>query len=483
VSRRTLRACASAVAASVALSACAVRQAPGGTETIPASAGAELPLGHRHSGSGSSPIQHVVLIIQENRTFNNLFAGFKGAVSSKTGNELVKQGTGYVEEPITLKAIPLSDVKDITHRYTAFLTAWQNGAMDGFSLIKAPINGKLEGTAPYVYVEKKDIKPYWAMAEQWGLADEMFQTQGSDSFTAHQDLVRGGTFIDANDSLIDPPTTSGAWGCDSPPGSKTSTINTQLQPSYGTGPFPCTSQFPDYPSNGYPTLRDVLDAKGVSWKYYTPVWKADTTAALWNAFDVIAPVRYGSEWTTNVSSPEKNILTDISSGQLPAMSWVIPDSQDSDHPGYPQKDKGPSWVASVVNAIGTSQYWNSTAIIVVWDDWGGFYDPVAPPMPRDNQGGPGFRVPMIVISPYTQLGTDKKGGYVSHTVYSFGSILRFTEDTFGLARLGTTDGTCTSIADMFNFTQSPRSFKLIPAEHGKEYFLHQKPSNLPVDTE
>ena len=164
------------------------------------------------------------------------------------------------------------------------------------------------------------------------------------------------------------------------------------------------------------------------------------------------------------------------------MSWVIPDAQNSDHPGLSSKDTGPSWVADVVNAIGKSQYWKSTAVIVVWDDWGGFYDPVAPPF-VDDQGGPGFRVAMLVVSPYVKMGTGSQGGYVSHTVYGFGSIIRFIEDTWNLGRLGTTDESSTSISDMFDFKQAPRHFKTIPARYTEKFFLRQAPSGLPVDTE
>jgi phospholipase C len=474
------------VAASLALGACG---GSNGSPGLPGNASAHRV--HRHSGSGSTPIRHIVLMIQENRTFNDLFAGFPGAVSTKVGKELVKEGSGYVEKSIKLKKVRLTDHKNVTHLYAAFLTAYQNGAMDGFNLIRYVNGGKHEGKAPYKYVDPSTITPYWTIASQWGLADEMFQTQGSDSFTAHQDLIRGSTCISSTytcqnpsqytESLINSPTTSAAWGCDSNPGATTTLINGDLQLST-PGPFPCSNQFPSYPSGGYETLRDLLDAKYVSWKYYTPVWKSNTPSALWNAFDVIAPVRYGQEWGTKVVSPETTIFSDIQYGTLPAMSWVIPSAVNSDHPGYSQ-DTGPSWIASVVNAVGQSQYWDSTVVIVVWDDWGGFYDPVAPPTPRDDQGGPGFRVPMLVISPYVQVGSGSNGGYVSNTVYEFGSILRFIEDSFDLGRLGTTDGTCTSIADMFDFNQSPRPFQPIPSSFKKAYFLHQKPSSLPVDTE
>ncbi len=173
--------------------------------------------------------------------------------------------------------------------------------------------------------------------------------------------------------------------------------------------------------------------------------------------------------------PETNIFNDISKGTLPSMSWVIPDAVNSDHPGY-GSDTGPSWIASVVNAIGESSYWDSTAIVVVWDDWGGFYDPVRPPK-LDDQGGPGFRVGAIVISPYVPQGE------ISNTVYEFGSIVRFIEDTWNLGHLGTTDETARSIADMFDFSQSPRSFTKITSSYSRAYFLRQKPSGLPVDTQ
>jgi hypothetical protein len=148
-------------------------------------------------------------------------------------------------------------------------------------------------------------------------------------------------------------------------------------------------------------------------------------------------------------------------------------------------------VASIVNAIGESSDWNSTAIIVVWDDWGGFYDPVAPPLPRDNQGGPGFRVPMLVVSPYSTETSSSQPGYVSNVTYEFGSIVRFVEDTFDLGRLGTTDETTNSIGpesgsqggDMLNFNQPPRQFQSIGSKYSRSHFLHEKPSRVPVDTE
>ncbi|HLY03794.1 MAG TPA: alkaline phosphatase family protein [Candidatus Cybelea sp.] len=441
--------------------------------------------------SSGSPIKHIVLIVQENRTFNDLFATFPGATGTTTGKEDVNGLT----KSITLKETTLSDTTNLKHSYRGFLTAYDGGKMNGFNLVEFPATGRHENAAPYQYVNPSDITPYWTLAETYSLANHMFTTQGSESFPAHQDLIRGGTAINGTESLIDNlPYSNQSWGCDSPPGSKTTLLTTRLVLKADGGPFPCTDDFPSS-GVGYVTLRDLFDgaSPAITWKYYTPA--LGDPGGIWSAFDLIYPVRHGPEWTNNVISPETTILTDISNGNLAQMSWVIPDNADSDHPGS-GTDNGPSWVASVVNAIGQSQYWDSTAIIITWDDWGGFYDPVVPLCTsgsacRDNQGGPGLRVPLMVVSPYSTVGGGSKGGYISNEVYSFGSIIRYVEDTFNLDRLGTTDETTNSLGpengsqtgDMFDFNQSPRQYQSIGSKYSRAFFLHHKPSNRPVDSE
>jgi phospholipase C len=453
--------------AAVSLSAC------GGASTAVPS-GKPFQTAARHSTS-SYPITHIVLMIQENRTFNNLFATFPGADGSTTGLELVGKGKKAKQVSINLTEADLGPTRDLVHTYIGYKTAYDHGNMDGFNRVKFQMTGKEEGALPYQYVNPEQIQPYWTLATDYALADHLFQTQGSGSFIAHQDLIRGGSEIDSTHSLIDDPTAGNTWGCISPPGTKTSLITTGLVYESRQGPYPCTNKFPSSGSN-YETLADLLDAATVSWKYYAPASKAHSVGAMWNAFLVINSI-YGnkSEWSEHISNPQTNILKDIANGKLPAMSWVVPDAFDSDHPGY-KNDRGPSWVASVVNAIGKSSYWNSTAVIIVWDDWGGFYDPVEPPA-LDNQGGPGFRVGMIVASPYVPVNE------ISHTVYGFGSIIKFIENTWNLGSLGTTDQSSTSIGNMFNFTQKPRTFKAIPTKYSREFFLREKPSGLPVDTE
>jgi phospholipase C len=177
------------------------------------------------------------------------------------------------------------------------------------------------------------------------------------------------------------------------------------------------------------------------------------------------------------------IITDITSGQLAAVSWVIPNGKSSDHAGD-NDGTGPSWVAAIVNAIGQSQYWQNTAIIVTWDDWGGWYDHQPPPSIRDSYEY-GLRVPLIVISPYA------KQAYISHQVNDFGSILRFIEEVFSLQDIDYTNPSAPyadsyalgDLSDCFDFNQTPLGFTPIPAAKGADYFLNDKSPPTPPDND
>ncbi|HTU82554.1 MAG TPA: alkaline phosphatase family protein [Candidatus Acidoferrales bacterium] len=428
------------------------------------SSGASLPATAPQSDArphSSSPIQHVVIVIQENRSFDNLFAGFPNADSSTSGKNHLGKTIALSRQTLVGRDL------DISHNHSDFVRDYDGGKMDGFDLAQLGL-GRLNeraGAYAYQYVDRAEIAPYWALAKQYVLDDHMFQTQSSSSFTAHQDLIAGGTEINATESVIDLPSRS-PWGCDSPPGTTTVLISATKYPIV-PGPFPCFT---------YGTIRDSLDAKGISWKYYTPTVDYSKGGGIWSAFDAIKAVRNdGREWSNNVSSPNTNVFTDIAAGNLPAVAWVVPDYENSDHPGVGSKDTGPSWVASIVNAVGKSQYWNSTAIVILWDDWGGFYDNVKPVSLDYN--GLGFRVPCIVVSPYARK------GYVDHTQYEFGSILKFVEDNWGLGALPNQRASAVSIAPAFDLTAKPRPFKPVTAEYSQSFFMHQAPSDLPVDDE
>ncbi len=425
-------------------------------------------------------VQHVVLVIQENRSFDDFFATFPGADGTTHGRMQLPSGSNV---RVHLRKVNLSGKCDFGHSYNNFVKDYDGGKMDGFG---TEPGGKSEcpgpqGKAVYQYVDPAQLTPDWTIAKQYVLGDHMFQTQGSGSFTAHQDLIAGSTIINQpqnTESLVDFPSAM-PWGCDAPKPpmyalTRTSLLvydgSKKLKNEYHKGPFPCLT---------YPTMRDLLDAKSVSWKYYTPPEPGDV-GGIWNAFDAIEAVREGPEWKTNIAKTNV-FFSDITNHTLPAVSWIIPEQPNSDHPGG-EHDGGPSWVASIVNAVGQSSYWPTTTIVVVWDDWGGFYDHVKPPF-FDEWGGLGFRVPMLVVSPYAREAVSGQPGYISHTHYEFGSILKFIEDVWDLGRLGTTDKRAKSIGDCFDFTQAPRKFGVIPAKYSRNYFLHQPPSYQPVDTE
>jgi phospholipase C len=456
----------------------------------------------------TTKVKHVVIVIQENRSFDNFFATFPGADGATTGRVAkmssserqycAGQGLPAFAKPAS---VPLQETDlfgsgfgkngkfdyntDLNHIHTGYLTERDGGKMDGFDLTgqNADGSGLPVCTYPYQYVNPKDIKPYWDIAKQYVLADHTFQLQGSGSFTGHQDLIAAGTQISHDEALIDNPSFF-PWGCDANPSVVTAIIKRGSQKVYPyAGPFPCLK---------YATMRDLLDAKDVSWKFYAmPVQKESgcdhgDTAGIWSAFDAIKAVRHSVEWHNNVTRNSAIFFTDVSKRRLPAVSWVTPDGANSDHPseykhplcappGTTPVDNGPSWVASIVNAIGETPYWKSTAIVVVWDDWGGYYDHVAPP-PLGWQGGPGFRVPMLIVSPYVKP-------HVDHTVYQFGSILRFVEETWNLGTLGKSDAHAASIGNAFDFKMAPRKFVKIKSQFSPSYFLHQPPSGIPPDSE
>ncbi|HEY1653911.1 MAG TPA: alkaline phosphatase family protein [Candidatus Tumulicola sp.] len=444
------------------------------------SIGTPAPLPSGSTQPAPPSIQHVIILFQENRSFNTIFMNFPGALTSTTGlcKEFDPKNYPVVcknGETVTLKGIPLKtghkgQGTDIEHGHRAYEVEYDGGALDGFGSIFSGTNAGSQarpaGKYPYAYVIRRDVQPYWDMAGRYTLADHMFSTASTDSFVAHQQIIAGTTRLNAQESLTDTPTNR-PWGCDAPPGTRTGIIFTDGTFNDFKGPYPCLTQ--------YKTMADVLDAGNVSWKYYVQSFDLDTkdfdfSGQVWDAFDAIKTVRNGPDWKKNVTMPNTQIFKDLQNGALPQVSWVIPQLYDSDHPAS-GGNTGPSWVTSVVNAVGKSQYWKNTAIIVLWDDWGGFYDPVPPP--QLDYTSLGFRVPMIVISPFA------KKHFVSKTQYEFGSVLKFIEETFGTGSLGSTDVRANSIQDVFDFSQKPGTFRPFAAPYPQSYFLQHRAMPTP----
>jgi phospholipase C len=393
---------------------------------------------------GVALIKHIVIIVQENRSFDNMFNGFPGADTAQSG--LTHDG-----KTIPLQPLGLGDKYDIFHGRVDFVAAYDNGKNDGFDLEGLP-----SGAPPYYmygYVQQSEVQPYWTLAQSYVLADRMFQSNNNSSFPAHQYLIAG----QANGAISGPRVAP--WGCDSPAG------DTVMMMTSNGSPLPNAM-----PCFDYGTLADLMDAKGVSWRYYAPA--VGVQGYIWSAYDAIRHIRDGADWDSHVVSPETTILQDVAGGSLPSMTWVVPNWVNSDHGGN-LRSSGPDWVASVVDAIGQSSLWSSTAIFVTWDDWGGWYDHV-PPTEHDALG-PGFRVPLIVISPYART------GYVSHVDHDFGSLLRFAEETLGLPSLGQDDARADDLSDCFDFSQQPRPFVFVHTRMNAADFLVQPRSLLPPD--
>ena len=393
----------------------------------------------------AAKIGHVVVVIQENRTVDNLFNGFPGADTVMTA-PTQDRGTA------TLQAQRLEEGPDPDHSHNNFLKQYDHGRMDGFDGIAA---GKWGGTAGafntngLFYVPASETKPYRDLATQFTFADRMFQSNSGPSFPAHLYFIAGTAL-----SLSENPGPS-VWGCDGPP----ALVDRLADSDPGAVDDPAAADAPVLQNPlsdclDTTTIADLMDARNVTWSYYAPTVAVGNGGGVWSTYDAISHIRYGHDWS-HVISPENTILDDITANRLPQVSYVVPNVRESDH-ALVNDGSGPDWVATIANTLGASPYWKDTVLIVVWDDWGGYYDHVKPPH-RDRMGL-GFRVPMIVASPYA------RAGIVSHTQYEFGSILRFIEDTFDLGSLGQTDATSASIADMLNLTAAPHAYKAIATQ-------------------
>jgi phospholipase C len=387
-------------------------------------------------GTGAGKIEHVVYIVQENRSFNNLFYGYPGAYTVTEG----KDSTGRT---IKLRPSKLGADYDIDHSVEAMIQAC-NGTgklpgtdcrMNGFD--REGNDGGFKD-AQYVYVP-----------HEGALADRMFQSQLDESFVAHQYVIAAQAAWSAN-------LPGGAWGCEDHASSEVAMISSQrIVTGYQTACF------------DYQTLGDELDKANLSWRFYASQYGSASSGngGTWSSYQAINHIYNGPDWKKDVLSPNWKFITDVRKGELANFTWITPVCDDSDHTNCPD-DYGPSWVSALVNTVGTSKFWNSTAIFIQWDDWGGLYDPVAPEYKdRDSLG---FRVPLIMLSPYV------RHNHVSHVHYETASVLRFAEDLYGLGQLAKADSRANSpAADCFDFSQEPAKFVPIKAPLPPKFFMRQ----------
>jgi phospholipase C len=421
-------------------------------------------------------VQHVVVIVQENRTPDNLFHGLNLILP---GADIANTGVTSTGQTVPLVQASLISQYDMSHAYVEFHTQYDNGRMDGDDLVTC--TALAGATCPplpgFVYIEPSQTQPYLDMATHYGFANRMFQTNRGPSLPAHLAIFAGGGEPIANSNLFDGNNNNNAdvkvSGCVSARTGRLQLVGPNGMVAENV--FPCFE---------HQTIGDLLDQPPANpgaplpWKYYVALVDGILNPA--NAIRHICQPKTangviactGPHFVNgDIYQGPQQFLRDVMANQLAAVTFINPPPASSDH-AIACDDTGPSWVSAIVDTVGESAFWNNTVIFVTWDDWGGWYDHVAPP--NDALHGyyeNGFRVPLLVISPYTQP------GYVSNVTHDFGSMLKFIENVFnlGLIAPGTfADSKADGLADFFNFQAPPRAFVPISAPYPVSYFLNEK---------
>ncbi|HTA38076.1 MAG TPA: alkaline phosphatase family protein [Candidatus Acidoferrales bacterium] len=394
-----------------------------------------------------SPIQHVIIILQENRTFDNVFHGYPGANSATSG----PTSTGG---RVKMQQVPFMTTWDPSHNYSDWLNEYNNGGMNGFDREGLDYGSGAPKDFAYSYARRSDVQPYWDLAKEGVLGDDTFADHRSQSFAGHLYPIAGASGpIDAADpDYYAANNPHGGESCADPgTGQAVDIITGALDKEY-------TSCF------DFKTIADLMDARKVSWKFYVDSSDRENYVS---SFSVIKHVYNSQDFINNVVSPETAIFEDVQNGTLPAVSYVIGTFANSDHAGQNvPSSNGPRWVTSVFNAIGKSKYWKNSVVILAYDDWGGWYDHVKPK--TFNAFEAGFRIPLVIDSAYA------KRGYISHKPHYIGSLLHFIEANWNLGSLNRSDARSDAFDDCFNYKQNP--LKYIPVNAGN-------PLSVLVDTD
>ena len=422
-----------------ALSACAFQS----RAALPAPAGGDLTQTLGFAGTGK--IRHVVYIVQENRSFNDLFMGYPGA-------ETVTSGKDSLGETVALQPVSLThELRDRSLGARDVLCVRWNGQTarnplpNGRLQLRTTVRRAAQRRSTFTFrAAKRNRIGIWRASLFWPITC----TRRSSTRV----LWRISTSLQRRRTR--------ASTCPAARGAVKAGLTTGNRRSRKSAPTARTKS----PCFRYQTLGDELDGAGLSWRFYTSSYTRPL-GGYWSGYQAVKHIFNGPDWKKDIITPQKRFLRDVKAGKLASFTWITPLCPDSDHLAC-GGGLGPSWVTSLVNAVGESKFWDSTAVFVQWDDWGGIYDPVPPPF--KDYDSLGFRVPLIVISAYA------KRNYVSHVPYETASVLRFAEDLFGLAQLSQADTRATSpAADCFDFSQKPRTFVPIKAPKGPDFFLRQ----------
>jgi phospholipase C len=458
--------------------------------------------------AAATAFKHIVIVVQENRTPDSLFYELcsppfggpsscsatpaPGQYDIKTSNWLDKTAPGGVGQPT---AMSLGVSFDILHANSAFVAMCDRNPVTGTCAMDGAANEPCQlGVCPphaaieYVSNSTGILTPYLTLATQYGWANYMFQTNQGPSYPAHQYLFGGTSAPSAGDDAM------GIFVANNGGRMQNQGCMSEIQES-AVLIEPNGVLGRAYPCFEHQTIPDLLP-NGITWRYYgTPdilggnsQWIAPSSISHICQSTGPGGTCAGVEYTSNVDLVSADVLTDIQACRLRSISWVTPIGQNSDHAGSSANTGGPSWVASIVNAIGdatscdgSAGYWSDTAIVITWDDWGGWYDHEPPTILTTIQGDyeRGFRVPLIFVSAYTPAGT------IVNKRLDFGSILRFVEASFGVLPGALTfddERETHGLGAFFNLRLAPRPFEQVAAPLDAAYFINDKrPPEAPDD--
>ena len=385
------------------------------------------------------PIKHVVYLMLENRSFDNLFGRFPGVEGTRVGNMLGQ------ERP--LLSCPDWLPGDLPHDRASALGEFNDGKLDNFGI------GDYGDPWAYTQFRGPEIPAYWQWARDYALSDHFFASALGPSYPNHFFFVAGqsGGVVDNPENIgttVDPSTAGEpgggrfkSWGCDA--------VGQGEEPVYVEVAEPDGSFVRHDPCFHFPTVGEQLSHRGIDWAYYAPL--PGYLGYMWNAYNGIHQVFHSDLWSEHAQHDIDDLVHDIDAGTLPSVTWAVPHFQLSDHPPSSSAFTH-NWVMDVVNAVMKSELWASTAIFITWDEWGGFYDHVVPPQVDDV--GLGFRVPLLTISPFTPR------GLIDDEVGEFSTPLRFIADNWGLRHLTPRIARSHNMEHLFDFKRNPQAPKV-----------------------
>jgi phospholipase C len=382
------------------------------------------------------PIKRVIYLMMENRSFDNIFGKYPGSDGATVGL-LAGKEVPLIRSPEWLPG-------DLPHDRAAHLNCMDGGRLDAF-------DGGIYGPVyAYSQYEPDQVRNYYAWAHDYVLCDRFFSSVGGPSYPNHFFFVAGqsGGAID-NPENIETTVVEGkkfkSWGCDA--------IGDDVFVFVLDDKGNLTKHDSCF---DFPTVPQQLSQIGVDWAYYAAV--PGQAGYFWNALNGIGPIFHADTFHEH-TRPVGQLVADIEANKLPAVTWVTPRFELSDHPPF-STCFAQNWVTDIVNAVMKSDAWTHTAIFLAWDEWGGFYDHVLPP--EVDGLGLGIRVPALVISPYA------KRGLIDHEVGEFSTPLKFIEDNWGLPHLTPRIERTHNFEHVFDFDRNPRT-DAEPLRHLKCY--------------